>query len=199
MNLSSRRSAVHSISDHETATVASPVNATEALKLQEVEQDGFHRPNMIEHLDVIDPAVFTISTMSQIASGILLPQFKSSHDAKLPPLGQSIKSTRSRSASRGTQFSANDASAQGEDAALKALSNSERVTYPDEKASFAESDPHDLDDHFTELLTARQKRMLMYKRVLVGFWAFLKTPVGIVFAIYGTLVVFWGQFDRLTA
>ncbi|KAI0053001.1 hypothetical protein FA95DRAFT_1050949 [Auriscalpium vulgare] len=46
----------------------------------------------------------------------------------------------------------------------------------------------DLDRHVEDVLKRKQN----YRRILKGVWAFLKTPVGILFGIYGFLVVFWG-------
>ncbi|KAI0046510.1 hypothetical protein FA95DRAFT_1560062 [Auriscalpium vulgare] len=46
----------------------------------------------------------------------------------------------------------------------------------------------DLDRHVEDVLKRKQN----YRRILKGVWAFLKTPVGFLFGIYGFLVVFWG-------
>lgn len=50
---------------------------------------------------------------------------------------------------------------------------------------------HDLDRHLKKVL-AKQKRKEKIKAGLRGLWAFLKTPMGMVTAIYGFLVAFWG-------
>lgn len=61
----------------------------------------------------------------------------------------------------------------------------------DEEA--ARDQPEDaLDAHIIELVQNRkQRRVAMARRMWRGAWAFLKTPLGVVFAIYGFLVVFW--------
>ncbi|ODN78261.1 hypothetical protein L202_03910 [Cryptococcus amylolentus CBS 6039] len=47
-----------------------------------------------------------------------------------------------------------------------------------------------IDRHIHHLLSSSQKQKL--RLALKGLWAFVKTPMGFVTAIYGFLVVFWG-------
>ncbi|GMK55853.1 hypothetical protein CspeluHIS016_0209090 [Cutaneotrichosporon spelunceum] len=64
----------------------------------------------------------------------------------------------------------------------------------DDESSEDESEmaeEHNLDKHLRKLLV-RQQRKEKLKAALKGLWAYLKTPMGIVTAIYGFLVVFWG-------
>ncbi|WVQ79534.1 hypothetical protein IAT38_001633 [Cryptococcus sp. DSM 104549] len=49
---------------------------------------------------------------------------------------------------------------------------------------------HRLDRHVQRILSADKREKL--KRGLQGLWTFLKTPMGVITAIYGFLVVFWG-------
>lgn len=56
-------------------------------------------------------------------------------------------------------------------------------------ASRSQLSPDDaLDRHVEHVLTKRDK----LKRAARGLWDFLKTPMGVITAIYGFLVVFWG-------
>ena len=56
-------------------------------------------------------------------------------------------------------------------------------------ASRAQLSPDDaLDRHVEHVLTKKDK----LKRAARGLWDFLKTPMGVITAIYGFLVVFWG-------
>lgn len=50
------------------------------------------------------------------------------------------------------------------------------------------SKEHDLDRHVKHVLERKQKA----RRALRGLWAYLKTPMGAITAIYGFLVAFWG-------
>jgi hypothetical protein len=50
---------------------------------------------------------------------------------------------------------------------------------------------HELDAHVKRVLK-RQKKKEKAKAMLSGLWTYLKTPMGVVTAIYGFLVVFWG-------
>ncbi|KAL1747712.1 hypothetical protein HDZ31DRAFT_31309 [Schizophyllum fasciatum] len=45
-----------------------------------------------------------------------------------------------------------------------------------------------LDRHVEDVMRRRAR----FKRIMKGVWSFLKTPIGVVTAIYGFLVVFWG-------
>lgn len=61
----------------------------------------------------------------------------------------------------------------------------------DELASSDEEEDHELDKRLRKVLE-RQQQMAKLKAALKGLWAYLKTPMGVVTAIYGFLVVFWG-------
>ncbi|KAI5893472.1 uncharacterized protein SCHCODRAFT_02575105 [Schizophyllum commune H4-8] len=45
-----------------------------------------------------------------------------------------------------------------------------------------------LDRHVEDVMRRRAR----FKRIMKGVWSFLKTPIGVLTAIYGFLVVFWG-------
>jgi hypothetical protein len=47
---------------------------------------------------------------------------------------------------------------------------------------------HELDQHVRKVLERKDK----FRRAMRGLWAFLKTPMGAITAIYGFLVAFWG-------
>lgn len=49
-----------------------------------------------------------------------------------------------------------------------------------------------LDEHVKDQLDKKQYRMEQFKRIMHGVWTFVKTPLGIVVAIYGFLVIFSG-------
>lgn len=50
---------------------------------------------------------------------------------------------------------------------------------------------HDLDRHLRKVLTSTLRKDKI-KAGLRGLWAYIKTPMGMVVAIYGVAVVFWG-------
>lgn len=60
--------------------------------------------------------------------------------------------------------------------------------YPGEDADEDEDELDPLDKHLAKLLK-KQKRKETVRQVMRGIWAFLKTPLGVFFAIYGFLVV----------
>ncbi|TFK55975.1 hypothetical protein OE88DRAFT_1804760 [Heliocybe sulcata] len=51
-----------------------------------------------------------------------------------------------------------------------------------------DSHRNDLDYHVEDVLSKRQ----LFKRTMKGVWAFVKTPMGFITAVYGFLVAFWG-------
>ncbi|KAF8272553.1 hypothetical protein EI94DRAFT_1856812 [Lactarius quietus] len=55
-------------------------------------------------------------------------------------------------------------------------------------ASVHTASTDELDRHVHDVLKRKQK----YRRIMKGVWAFLKTPLGFLFGLYGFLVVFWG-------
>lgn len=59
------------------------------------------------------------------------------------------------------------------------------------RAHVDEDMTHELDAHMRKVLLRRKRRDKL-KSALRGLWAYLKTPMGIVTAIYGFLVAFWG-------
>ncbi|KIM20418.1 hypothetical protein M408DRAFT_82027 [Serendipita vermifera MAFF 305830] len=107
-----------------------------------------HHSDIVEHLDVIDAHISTVSHLSNAANSILIPP-------------------------------------------LSFYSRKPVITLPTRIATVDEErgeSADELDVHVEELLTRKQK----IRRSLQGLWAFLKTPIGVVTAIYGIAVVFWG-------
>ncbi|CAG7848713.1 SubName: Full=Related to ahmp1 protein {ECO:0000313/EMBL:CCA69063.1} [Serendipita indica DSM 11827] len=105
-----------------------------------------HHNDIVEHLDVIDQHISTVSHLSNAANSILVP----------PLSFYSRKPT---------------------------ISIPARLVDPEKAGSQDE-----LDLHVEDVLRKRDK----LRRTLEGLWAYLKTPIGIVTALYGFAVVFWG-------
>ncbi|KAH9966070.1 hypothetical protein BC827DRAFT_1181854 [Russula dissimulans] len=116
------------------------------------DNEHHHDDDVVDHLDVIDPQVATVATLTNTANSILLPPMAFYNRKPVVVL------PRSREANM-------------EDASIHTASTDE------------------LDRHVHDVLKRKNK----FRRVMKGVWAFLKTPLGIVFGIYGILVVFWGS------
>lgn len=115
------------------------------------DDEHHHDDHVVDHLDVIDPQVATVATLTNTANAILLP-----------PLSFYNR---------------------------KPVVTLPRGREPDaEGASVRTSSTDELDRHVHDVLKRKNK----FRRVMKGVWAFLKTPLGIAFGIYGFLVVFWG-------
>lgn len=117
-----------------------------------IDDDVHHMDEVVEHLDVIDAHIATVSHLSNAANSILIP-----------PLGMYNRKPI---------------------VALPTLSPSE--SFIDSEKGRGDHD--ELDRHVEHVLRKRDK----LRRSLKGLWAFLKTPIGVITAIYGFLVAFWG-------
>ncbi|KAF5344065.1 hypothetical protein D9758_008854 [Tetrapyrgos nigripes] len=119
------------------------------LTAQEEQGDGsHHHDDIVEHLDVIDPQVGTVSSLTNAANSILIPPvswYSRKPVVMLSPL-------------------------------------------PPTDAETASVLEDSLDRHVDDVM----KRRARIQRTLRGVWSFLKTPLGVIAAIYGFLVVFWG-------
>jgi hypothetical protein len=115
------------------------------------DDEHHHDDHVVDHLDVIDPQVATVATLTNTANAILLPPI--SFYRRKPVL---------------TLPRGREPDAEGD---------STRTASTDE-----------LDRHVHDVLKRKNK----FRRVMKGVWAFLKTPMGMAFGIYGFLVVFWG-------
>ncbi|KAK7061818.1 hypothetical protein R3P38DRAFT_2831728 [Favolaschia claudopus] len=110
-----------------------------------------HHDDIVEHLDVIDPQVGTVSTLTNAANALLFP-----------PTWYSRKPV----------------------VTLSSPSTTDVTDGEKGKKDYEDS----LDRHIEDVLAKPSK----YRRTLMGVWAFLKTPLGILTGIYGFAVVFWG-------
>ncbi|KAF9464453.1 hypothetical protein BDZ94DRAFT_1161878 [Collybia nuda] len=121
-----------------------------------VDLSGTHHDDIVEHLDVIDPHVATLSSLTNAANTILIPPL--SWYSRKPIFVLTSPPT--------------------------ANVGSEIGYRRDDPEQFKDS----LDRHVDDVLRRRSK----FRRTMKGVWSFLKTPMGIITAIYGFLVVFWG-------
>ncbi|CDO71279.1 hypothetical protein BN946_scf184908.g36 [Trametes cinnabarina] len=127
--------------------------------------EDHHPDDIVEHLDVIDPQISTVSTLTNAANAIVVPplSFYSRKPVIVLPRLRKKKRRKQHDPEKGThQDQASDDEDEYEDA---------------------------LDQHVEDVLNKRDK----FRRVMQGVWSFVKTPLGIVTAIYGFLVVFWGS------
>ncbi|EPQ59465.1 hypothetical protein GLOTRDRAFT_70926 [Gloeophyllum trabeum ATCC 11539] len=71
---------------------------------------------------------------------------------------------------------------------IVSLPQSPALGAEDVEKSRGASHMDDLDHHVESVLSKRQ----VFKRTMKGVWAFVKTPLGFITAVYGFLVAFWG-------
>ncbi|GLB33910.1 putative RNA pol II promoter Fmp27 protein [Lyophyllum shimeji] len=134
-----------------------------ALSLPKSENDpdpflssDIHHDDVVEHLDVIDPQVGTVASLTNAANAILIPP--QSWLSRKPVL----------------VLTGPPPSTAVEDREL----GGHREKYLQDS----------LDRHVDDVL----RRPSKFRRTMQGVWSFLKTPMGVITAIYGFLVVFWG-------
>ncbi|TFK23246.1 hypothetical protein FA15DRAFT_670632 [Coprinopsis marcescibilis] len=121
----------------------------ESLSRRQQKHNRNQHDDIIEHLDVIDPQISTVSKLTNAANSIVIPR-TSLYSRK--PVIVLPSSTRPRRDSSQPEY----------------------------------EDP--LDRHVDDVLQSPSR----VRRTLLGIWSFVKTPIGILTAIYGFLVVFWG-------
>ncbi|KAH9951643.1 golgi-body localization protein domain-containing protein [Amylocystis lapponica] len=143
--------------DDEPGRIESALNLPPANMQNDFWGDDHHDDDIVEHLDVIDPQIATVSMLTNAANAIVIPPL--SFYSRKPVV---FLPRRPRASSK----SAGDA----------------------EKGEATELPEDNLDFHVEDVLTKRDK----FRRVMRGVWSFVKTPMGVVVAIYGFNVVFWG-------
>ncbi|KAJ3566414.1 hypothetical protein NP233_g7021 [Leucocoprinus birnbaumii] len=109
---------------------------------------ALHHDDIVDHLDVIDPQVGAVSTLTNAANSIIIPPtpFYDRKPTIILPINPQ----------------------------------------PEAEGNLVYHDA--LDRHVDDVI----KRPFPIRRTLLGVWAFLKTPMGLITGIYGFLVVFWG-------
>ncbi|KAM0751387.1 hypothetical protein T439DRAFT_325525 [Meredithblackwellia eburnea MCA 4105] len=124
-----------------------------------------HKGEEVDVLEVLDQQISTTAHLSNIQSAFLPNIFNKQPVVQLDQLTPTLEESE-------------------EGAGL-----SGGVTPTSQEGDEEEVDPLDL--HLAKLLK-KQKRKEKARLMLKGIWAFLKTPIGVFFGIYGILVVFWG-------
>ncbi|KAI3626352.1 hypothetical protein CBS9595_001713 [Malassezia furfur] len=81
------------------------------------------------------------------------------------------------------------------DDSLNTLPDLDGAVHTDKWWEMDEEERKELDNHIRHLLTNKSKA----KRVLRGFWNFVRTPMGFILTTYGLLITAWGMFIVLLA
>ncbi|TFY59690.1 hypothetical protein EVJ58_g5638 [Rhodofomes roseus] len=157
-------------SQHEPGRVGSSLSLPHSQRSSygnfDVDFDGDHHPDdIVEHLDVIDPQIATVATLTNAANAIVIPplDWYSRKPVVVLPRRRRKKVAKDR-----------------QSAAEKGQAG--------DKENSDDEDEDNLDMHIEDVLRKRDRA----RRVMQGVWSFVKTPLGVVTAIYGFLVVFWG-------
>ncbi|KZT74331.1 hypothetical protein DAEQUDRAFT_660489 [Daedalea quercina L-15889] len=151
---------------HEPGRVGSSLSLSGSQRSEYADYFDFgehHPDDIVEHLDVIDPQIATVATLTNAANAIAIPplEWYSRKPVVVLPRGR-----------RRRKSTKDEASAA-------------------EKGETGENDNNEednLDLHVEDVLRKRDRA----RRIMRGVWSFVKTPLGAITAIYGLLVVFWG-------
>ncbi|KNZ81532.1 hypothetical protein J132_00498 [Termitomyces sp. J132] len=119
---------------------------------------NLHHDEIVDHLDVIDPQIGTVSSLANAANALLIPPNfwycrRPVVEINYQPCPTSEGTLESRGGER-----------------------------PDKQLQDS------LDRHVDDVLRNPSR----FRRTMLGVWSFLKTPMGVLTAIYGFCVVFWG-------
>ncbi|KAI0959490.1 hypothetical protein AcW1_004300 [Taiwanofungus camphoratus] len=144
--------------EREPGRIGSSLSLPNSDVSQDSWDDEHHPDDIVEHLDVIDPQIATVSNLTNAANAIVIP----------PLSFYSRKSVVVLPRRRISQATARESAA--------------------EKGETHGIDEDNLDLHVEDVLRKKDR----FRRVMQGVWSFVRTPLGIVTAIYGFLVVFWG-------
>ncbi|KAH9938207.1 uncharacterized protein B0H18DRAFT_866440 [Fomitopsis serialis] len=157
--------------EHEPGRVGSslslpPSQRSESASYDYDFQGGDHHPDdIVEHLDVIDPQISTVAMLTNAANAIVIPPLE--WYSRKPVVVLPRRRRRKQATKDGSSAAEKGEAGQNEN---------------------AEDDEDNLDLHVEDVLRKRDRA----RRVGRGVWSFVKTPLGVITAIYGFLVVFWG-------
>lgn len=168
--------------DPEVGTVNHLQNMTNAIMFPPIPGLYSRRPNVCLSNADDEDVVPTLPSQPRPAKESKL-RLKGRHRAESAPV-----SIRPPLASQGSDSDDAEGRTSIEEAGIAKV----ELDADDKLATHVEQDmTHELDAHMRKVLL-RRKRKDKLKSALRGLWAYLKTPMGIVTAIYGFLVAFWG-------
>lgn len=161
-------------------------------QVQILDDGEFENDEIVDTLDVVDPGVSAVTHLSNIANSIIFPPIPSLY-SRAPIINLPITEEESRTSTDNSTIDGSRTSTGG--ITPNELEGQELIHAPEaltksktELAEISPPPPKNLDEHVKEVLRKRD----MIKRGLKGVWAFVKTPLGVIAAIYGFLVVFFG-------
>lgn len=130
-------------------------------------EEEHHSALETDILDVLDPEVSTASALSNVAASIAVPSLPHINFFRKPVVNIDDSPTGS---------------------------TDQLVTGPVQPATTEEVDAQEqetFEAHVARLVRKKEEG-IQWKKIGKGVWAFIKTPIGIFFLVYGILVVFWG-------
>jgi multisubunit Na+/H+ antiporter MnhC subunit len=150
-------------------------NGTSLTNLSDSSDSLLHSAEVVDTLEVVDTEIQTVSTLSNIARSIMVPTTL----AGKPPVVHLSTISSSTTETTTTEDETNETNEQKVHGKLA------------KEAAHQKKHGERLDKHIKEQLQRSRLHQKMIS-VLKGTWTFIKTPLGILAAIYGFLVVFGG-------
>ncbi|MBW0492770.1 hypothetical protein O181_032485 [Austropuccinia psidii MF-1] len=164
--------------------------------------------HQIDLLHAIDPAVQAASTLSHIKNSLFMPTIVNRF-SKAPFIGsdefdnvESSSKISSPQKSPNKPISPNPIVITSSPSSSTSHHSNQNITPSTHQNSNSihqlDQEEEKFDQHVLNIIKYTQPEAKLslsinhFKRIMKGIWAFVKTPMGIIFTIYGFLVVFWG-------
>ncbi|KAG0144946.1 hypothetical protein CROQUDRAFT_672018 [Cronartium quercuum f. sp. fusiforme G11] len=177
--------------------MAHPITNANQEDEEESEDGGMiSEDEEIDLLEVVDPAVHTASTLTHIQNSIFIPlAFNRYGSPVIDDLGTAVTPSRRTSLRTRPKSPVHDSSPipSARRSRIRRgsilIGNQDSPTIDEESGGPANEAENSIDNHIIEIVDHGRRQTI--RRILRGARAFICTPLGVLFAIYGFLVVFW--------
>ncbi|SCV73889.1 BQ2448_6319 [Microbotryum intermedium] len=185
-----RSTSVNSTSSgHNPITVVIPgepaARARRPSVVSQVISEEDHHAQEVDLLDVLDPSVSTTATLTNIQGAFWPNIFARKPVVEIEPLSPIVETRSNEPTSKPNAESSSTIEEHP-------LAKSTTITTTPEGDDDEDEDEVDLLDEHLKKLLKKQKRKETFRLQMQGIKAFLKTPLGVFFFIYGINVVVWG-------
>ncbi|KAM5352877.1 hypothetical protein ACJ41O_005599 [Fusarium nematophilum] len=172
---------------------------------QTAEEEEYAR-ELVDWLDVIDPEVQTLSTLTNVQNSLFVPDLGnwinrrptyvlSQHDPEQDWAREAIAEERRREARQAAQAAAETITEpppiQRSSTITSRLTDSHYAALPHGATldGWSAAEKSELDDHVRHMLHSRRAR---FKRSLKGFGQYVRRPLGFFVTLYATLITLFG-------
>ncbi|KAL3417471.1 hypothetical protein PVAG01_11471 [Phlyctema vagabunda] len=160
---------------------------------EKITQEHEYDSSTVDILDVLDPEVATLSTLTNVQNSLFVPQlgkfvnrrpaYQLSTPADEARIIDKLKTSLKRISSL--------VKIGDEKKGAGPLSNAEYAILPDGETlpGWSQQEKEELDDLVRHMLHSRRAK---FKRSMKGFWQYVRRPLGLFITVYATLVTLFG-------